>query len=86
MQILSYFLSLQLNKHKLTKMKKLFTMLMLAVMSFGAVTSYALPQTKKDGTADKRYKANKVKLKKDGTPDKRYKATKPAAAPAKKKA
>lgn len=27
---------------------------------------------KKDGTPDKRYKANK-KLKKDGTPDKRYK-------------
>ena len=86
MQILCYFGSLQLNKHNSKKMKKLFTMLMLAVMSFGAVTSYALPQTKKDGTADKRYKANKVKLKKDGTPDKRYKATKPAAAPAKKKA
>ncbi|MBB6108086.1 hypothetical protein [Mucilaginibacter lappiensis] len=70
-------------------MKKLFTMLMLAVMSFGALTTYALPQTKKDGTADKRYKANKAdktKLKKDGTPDKRYKAAKPAAAPAKKKA
>ena len=38
---------------------------------------------KKDGTPDKRYKANKatpattVVLKKDGTPDKRYKA-KPA--------
>jgi hypothetical protein len=86
LQILSYFGSLHLNKHKLTKMKKLFTMLMLAIMSFGAVTTYALPQTKKDGTADKRYKANKTKLKKDGTPDKRYKAAKPAAAPAKKKA
>lgn len=29
-------------------------------------------KTKKDGTPDKRYKANK-QLKKDGTPDKRYK-------------
>lgn len=32
-------------------------------------------QMKKDGTPDKRYKANKM-LKKDGTPDKRYKANK----------
>jgi hypothetical protein len=36
--------------------------------------------TKKDGTADMRYKANKMKpagpMKKDGTPDKRYKANK----------
>lgn len=35
---------------------------------------------KKDGTPDKRYKANKTapkpKLKKDGTPDKRYKENK----------
>lgn len=30
---------------------------------------------KKDGTPDKRYKANKM-FKKDGTPDKRYKANK----------
>ena len=30
---------------------------------------------KKDGTPDKRYKANQ-KLKKDGTPDKRYKGNK----------
>ncbi|MBB6131642.1 hypothetical protein [Mucilaginibacter lappiensis] len=66
-------------------MKKLFTLLMLAAMSFGSVTSYALPQTKKDGTTDKRYKANKVKLKKDGTPDKRYKAAKTASTPVKKK-
>jgi hypothetical protein len=41
--------------------------------------------TKKDGTPDMRYKANKQAakpagpLKKDGTPDKRYKANKPAA-------
>ena len=38
--------------------------------------------TKKDGTPDKRYKANKVAadttkhMKKDGTPDKRYKENK----------
>jgi len=63
-------------------MKKFLTMLLLAVMSFGAVSTYALPQTKKDGSADKRYKANKVKLKSDGTPDKRYKAN-AAAAPTK---
>jgi hypothetical protein len=37
---------------------------------------------KKDGTPDKRYKANQ-KLKKDGTPDKRYKENK-AATPAAK--
>ena len=33
---------------------------------------------KKDGTPDKRYKANKH-LKKDGTPDKRFKSNKPKA-------
>jgi hypothetical protein len=43
---------------------------------------------KKDGTPDKRYKANKTPaktagpLKKDGTPDMRYKANKTAAKPA----
>lgn len=37
---------------------------------------------KKDGTPDRRYKANK-KLKKDGTPDKRYKQHKTAAPAAK---
>jgi len=31
---------------------------------------------KKDGTPDKRYKANQPKLKKDGTLDKRYKGNK----------
>jgi LAS superfamily LD-carboxypeptidase LdcB len=43
-------------------------------------------KTKKDGTPDKRYKANKEAakpatgpLKKDGTPDKRYKANKTTA-------
>ncbi|HEX4371803.1 MAG TPA: hypothetical protein VHZ50_00730 [Puia sp.] len=37
--------------------------------------------TKKDGTADKRFKENKAKpavhTKKDGTPDKRFKENKP---------
>lgn len=36
-----------------------------------AISNTAI-KTKKDGTPDKRYKANK-QLKKDGTPDKRYK-------------
>lgn len=42
--------------------------------------------TKKDGTADKRFKENKsvkpvvIPTKKDGTPDMRYKASKKAAA------
>ena len=35
------------------------------------------PPLKKDGTPDKRYKANQQKLKKDGTPDMRYKENKP---------
>ncbi|MDC8106294.1 hypothetical protein ACNFU2_15500 [Chryseobacterium sp. PTM-20240506] len=39
-----------------------------------AATSNGM-KMKKDGTPDKRYKANKH-LKKDGTPDKRYKANK----------
>ena len=60
-------------------------MLLVAGMSFAAVTTYALPQakttthTKKDGTPDKRYKENKgttTHTKKDGTPDKRYKENK----------
>lgn len=63
-------------------MKKILAMAMVAAMTLGIVTSsFAIPQTKKDGTADKRYKANKTPkgpLKKDGTPDKRYKANKPA--------
>jgi hypothetical protein len=50
-----------------------------------AKTTAAGP-TKKDGTPDMRYKANKTTakpvgpLKKDGTPDKRYKANKTPAA------
>lgn len=39
----------------------------------------AVGPVKKDGTPDKRYKANQ-KLKKDGTPDKRYKENKTAPA------
>jgi hypothetical protein len=62
-------------------MKKFLSMLMIAAMSFGVVTSsFALPalqaqHLKKDGTPDKRYKENKH-LKKDGTPDKRFKENK----------
>ncbi|WP_428329701.1 hypothetical protein [Mucilaginibacter sp.] len=70
-------------------MKKIFvflTVLMLGMASFNQVN--ALPfQTKpaqhlkKDGTPDKRFKANKKPagpLKKDGTADMRYKANKKA--------
>ena len=38
-------------------------------------TTYSSQKLKKDGTPDRRYKANK-KLKKDGTPDIRYKENK----------
>ena len=55
-------------------MKKLIMMLMVAVMAFTATGTFA--QTKKDGTKDMRYKANKTVVKKDGTPDLRYKANK----------
>lgn len=50
-------------------------------------TQKGTAMTKKDGTPDKRYKANQAAkptpagpMKKDGTPDKRYKTNKPAAA------
>lgn len=55
-------------------------------------TTTAAGPTKKDGTADMRYKANKdaaaakpttTHLKKDGTPDKRYKENKTTATPKK---
>ncbi len=49
-------------------------MMLLAVMAFTTTATFA--QTKKDGTKDMRYKANKPVLKKDGTPDMRYKANK----------
>ena len=42
-----------------------------------AETAPSKAPLKKDGTPDKRYKANKQKLKKDGTPDMRYKENKP---------
>ena len=70
-------------------MKKILAMVVVAAMSLGiATSSFAMPQTKKDGTADKRYKANKTPkgpTKKDGTADKRFKANKPAPKPAPKK-
>lgn len=69
-------------------MKKLLATLMIAAMSFGIVSSsYALPQTKKDGTADKRFKANKTPkgpLTKSGKPDMRSKANNPNAGKKKK--
>ncbi|HEY0174827.1 MAG TPA: hypothetical protein VGC08_00525 [Pedobacter sp.] len=55
-------------------MKRLIIMMLLAVMAFTTTQTFA--QTKKDGTKDMRYKANKTVLKKDGTPDMRYKANK----------
>jgi hypothetical protein len=42
-----------------------------------AETAPSKAPLKKDGTPDKRYKANQQKLKKDGTPDMRYKENKP---------
>lgn len=44
-----------------------------------AEAQQAKPVTKKDGTPDKRYKANQ-NLKKDGTPDKRFKENKSTGA------
>lgn len=55
-------------------MKKILMLMLLVVMAFTTTQTFA--QTKKDGTKDMRYKANKQPLKKDGTPDKRFKATK----------
>lgn len=53
-------------------------MMLLAVMAFTTTATFA--QTKKDGTKDMRYKANKTVTKtvtkKDGTPDLRYKDNK----------
>lgn len=42
-----------------------------------AETAPSKAPLKKDGTPDKRYKANQQKLKKDGAPDMRYKENKP---------
>lgn len=63
-------------------MKKNLAMLLLSVMSLGAINSYATPahhhqkHRKKDGKPDKRFKGNKIHTKKDGTPDKRFKENK----------
>lgn len=51
--------------------------MLLAVMAFTTTETFA--QTKKDGTKDMRYKANKQVMKKDGTPDLRYKSSKTVA-------
>ena len=71
-------------------MKKLLTVLVALTLFAGAsfaqskdkqqtvkttTTATATSKVKKDGTPDKRFKANK-KLKKDGTVDKRYKENK----------
>jgi len=77
-------------------MKKLFLiaslLMTLTGMTFAQTTPKKAP-TKKDGTADMRFKANKdsaakakmapatTHLKKDGTPDKRFKENKPAKKP-----
>ncbi|NCD68570.1 hypothetical protein [Mucilaginibacter agri] len=66
-------------------MKRLMSLLMLAMFSFGTVTfNSALAQKTqqhmtKSGKPDKRYNENK-NLKKDGTPDMRYNTSKKAAA------
>lgn len=57
-------------------------MVLLGLMAFTTTVSFA--QTKKDGTKDMRYKANKQVTKKDGTPDMRYKANKTVTKTAKK--
>jgi hypothetical protein len=61
--------------------------LLLIVASLILIMQTSFAQTKKDGTPDKRYKANKEAAakpvegpkKKDGTPDMRHKANKEAA-------
>ena len=65
-------------------MKKIIFMLLLAVMTITYTSTFA--QTKKDGTKDMRYKANKQVKKKDGTPDMRYKANKKSIKGSSKKA
>lgn len=64
-------------KHKII-MKKFLTLLAIAIMAF----TITFAQTKKDGTPDKRYKANKtykpkpIPVTKDGKPDMRFKINK----------
>jgi hypothetical protein len=77
-------------------MKKLFLiaslLMTLTGMTFAQTTPKKASPTKKDGTADMRFKANKdsaakakaaapatTHLKKDGTPDKRFKENKTPA-------
>ena len=76
-------------------MKKLFLIasLLMAMtgITFAQTTPKKAPATKKDGTADMRFKANKdaaakskaanstTHMKKDGTPDKRFKENKTPA-------
>jgi len=63
-------------------MKKKLAMLLLSLMSLGAINSYATPvrhhhkHLKKNGKPDRRYKENKIHTKKDGTLDKRFKENK----------
>ncbi|HVU84452.1 MAG TPA: hypothetical protein VHC50_06410 [Puia sp.] len=75
-------------------MKKLFLIASLLMALTGMTFAQTTPKkahTKKDGTADMRYKANKdsaakakmapstTHMKKDGTPDKRFKENKTPA-------
>lgn len=59
-------------------MKKFLSLLTIAIMAF----TFSFAQTKKDGTPDKRFKANKtvkekpVPTTKSGKPDMRYKLNK----------
>jgi hypothetical protein len=58
-------------------MKKFLATLMIAAISFGAVTSTFAFQTKKDGSKDMRYKENKKPkgpVTKSGKADMRYKS------------
>jgi hypothetical protein len=63
-------------------MKKTLAILLLSLMSLGAINSYATPvhhhkkHLKKISKPDRRHKENKIHTKKDGTPDKRYKENK----------
>ena len=73
-------------------MKKILASLMIAAMSLSIATSaFALPQqaqhTKKDGSADKRYKDNKTPkgpVTKSGKADMRYKSNNAKAGQKKK--
>ena len=83
-----------LKKTNMNASKKLFLIASLLMALTGMTFAQTTPKkahTKKDGTADMRYKANKdsapkaktapstTHLKKDGTPDKRFKENKTPA-------